>query len=260
MTSTDHATPDPVRLNRYLAQCGLGSRRSVERLIAAGHILVNGREVTGLGGSVLPGVDTVVYKGKTLTNVRAFEYYAYHKPAGIIVTKADPEGRETVFDAIARDCSVDVRHLNYVGRLDVNSEGLLLFTNDGAMIHGLTHPRFRIKKVYLVKVDRPVDAAHTALMLGDGVVSEGQTLHAGAVRRVDDGPGQGIWYEVTLYEGKNRQVRRMFDAFGYAIARLVRIQFGSVRLGELQPCSVRHLTAREIAALTATGFPAQKRR
>jgi pseudouridine synthase len=244
-----------IRLNRYLAQCGLGSRRSVERLISSGHIFLNGAKVTSLGTTLDPAADTVVYKGKTLNAVRRLEYFAYHKPAGVIVTKADPEGRETVFDAVAKDNGIDVRHCNYVGRLDVNSEGLLLITNDGSLIHGLTHPRFQIKKVYLVKVDRAIDPEHAGQMEKTGIESEGQTLHAGAVRRIAQGPDSGIWYEITLYEGKNRQIRRMLDVFGYTILRLVRIQFGSVKLVDLKPCAIRPLTTREIASLAATGYP-----
>ena len=247
-----------IRLNRYLAQCGLGSRRSVEQLIVSGHVLVNGQKVTTLGTSIDPATDQVAYQGKTIKVIRSHEYFAYHKPAGTIVTKSDPEGRETVFDAIEKDCHLDVRHCNHVGRLDVNSEGLLLLTNDGNLLHALTHPRFQIKKVYLVKIDRAMSAEHIAIMKNPGVESEGQMLRAGEVSLVRNAPDSGFWYEMVLYEGKNRQIRRMLDSFGYTIHRLVRSQFGGVKLADLKPCALRHLTPREVASLAATGYPVKR--
>jgi 23S rRNA pseudouridine2605 synthase len=240
-----------IRLNRYLAQCGLGARRKCDELIKSGHVLVNGEKVTELGTKVAPD-DRVEYRGKTVTQVRRLEYWAYHKPPGVIVTKEDPQGRTTVFQALLQG-GFDARHLNYVGRLDYVSEGILLFTNDGLLIHCITHPRYQIKKVYNVQINRPL-ANFDAEKLRDGIESEEQVLHAGAVKKIN-GPTGGNWYEVDLYEGKNRQLRRMFEALNYQIVRLRRTRFGSVRLDDLAVGAIRPLTPREIAGLKSAGFP-----
>ncbi len=171
-----------------------------------------------------------------------------------MVTASDPEGRTTVYDALSAN-GRDVRHLRHVGRLDYQSEGLLLLTNDGELIHALTHPRFHIKKVYHVKVERRL-AAEEITMLLDGVVSEGQRLHAGSVRQlsVPEADRKQYWYELELFEGKNRQLRRMFEALSILVGRIRRVQFGSVKLGNLLPGEVRPLTEKEIAALRNTGY------
>jgi 23S rRNA pseudouridine2605 synthase len=241
----------PVRLNKYLAACGMGSRRTCDGIIASGHIYINGTKVTELGTKVSMG-DRVEYMGKVLEPVLAFRYIAYHKPQSIIVTKHDPEGRTTVFDAL-KEIGCDAGGLNYVGRLDVASEGLLLLTNDGGLIHALTHPRYHIKKVYNVRTDKALAAADLAVMTKEGIESEGQVLRAGAIEEI---PGAGQWwYRIDLYEGRNRQIRRMFEALGYRVGRIRRIQFASVKLGDLAAGDVRELTGREVSALRAAGFP-----
>jgi 23S rRNA pseudouridine2605 synthase len=247
-----NGTPS-IRLNRYLAKCGLGSRRSVEQLITGGKILVNGRKVTELSTTVVRGRDKVEYRGKHVEPVRELEYLAYHKPKGTVTTRSDPEGRKTVYDAIRERTGRDVSHLRHVGRLDLNSEGLLLLSNDGDLIHALTHPRYHVKKVYHVRISRPMHGADIEQMKGAGVESEGVILHAGSVRRLPE--TQGHWYEVALFEGKNRQIRRMFEALSYNVLRLRRVQFGVVRLGELPTGSVRALDEREIAGLKNLGYP-----
>ncbi len=246
----------PVRINRYLAQCGLGSRRACERLVTAGRVYLNGRRITDLATTVDPSRDTVEYKGKELRPVRRLEYVAYHKPAGPVVTRRDPQGRQTVYDDIATTTRRDVGHLRYVGRLDRDSEGLLLLTNDGDLVHALTHPRFHVKKIYHVRTDRPLEPRHGRTMVDDGVVSAGDRLHAGRVVALEmEAAGKRrFWYEVHLYEGKNRQIRRMFEAFGYRVERLIRVRFSSVKLGDLPPHRVRPLTEREIKALRNVGY------
>ncbi|NLD98626.1 MAG: rRNA pseudouridine synthase, partial [Fibrobacter sp.] len=141
-----------VRLNRFLAQCGLGSRRKADELISGGNVFVNGKKIVELGMKINPAIDKVEYHGNVVKPFRALEYIAYYKPRNVVVTKNDPEKRETVYDAL-RKSGYEVDYLNYIGRLDFTSEGLLLLTNDGELIHALTHPRFHIKKVYMVKVD-----------------------------------------------------------------------------------------------------------
>jgi len=244
-----------VRLNRYLAQCGLGSRRAVERLIVAGHVYVNGQKVRSLGTVVNPGTDTVEYRGQKLVAVRPLEHYAYHKPPGPVVTRFDPHEDRTIYTELQSSTGRDMGHLKYVGRLDRESEGLLLLTSDGSLVHALTHPRFHVKKVYLAWVSRAITADETQRLEQDGVESEGQVLRAGSIRSARGPAGEnGIWYEVVLFEGKKRQVRRMFEALGVSVRRLVRTQFGSVRLGDLAPGAIRPLTERELAGLRNTGY------
>jgi 23S rRNA pseudouridine2605 synthase len=240
------------RLNKYLARCGLGSRRSCDSLIAGGRIYVNDAKVTELGTKVAIGKDRVAYLGRSLEPVMEHRYIAYHKPQTIIVTKNDPEGRITVFDAL-RQGGCDVSGLNYVGRLDVASEGLLLLTNDGSIIHALTHPRYHIKKVYDVQVNRKLSAGDISTMTGPGIESEGQILRAGDV--LDTGADGRFWYRVDLYEGKKRQIRRMFESLGCSVLRLRRIQFAAVKLDGLASGAFRELTSREVAMLRSAGFP-----
>jgi 23S rRNA pseudouridine2605 synthase len=242
-----------LRLNRYCAMCGLGSRRSCDTLIAAGRILVNGKKSSELGVKIDPAVDKVEYNGRLVASVKPSQYMAYHKPAGIIVTKADPEGRVTIYDALKRE-GHDISDLKYIGRLDFNSEGLLLLSNDGNLIHALTHPRYHIKKVYEVCIDRMLAANDAHIMAEDGIESEGQILRVGAISAMNLKTSSGHWYAIDLYEGKKRQIRRIFEALGYTVVRLKRVQFASVKIGDLQPGKARMLTEREIAALLAAGF------
>jgi len=241
---------EQLRINRYLAQCGLGSRRKCDELVESGHIFINGEKVTELGAKV-SSKDKVEYKGKTLRPVKRLEYWAYFKPRQIMVTKDDPEGRPTIYDVLRRD-GLDADLLKYVGRLDYLSEGLLLLTNDGDLIHALTHPRFRIKKVYLVRTGRLLENQEISKLI-DGIESEGQLLRAAAVNPVDIKDEQ-CWYEVTLFEGKNRQIRRMFEGIGHEVRKLRRTAFGSVKLGEMRTGEFRELTPREIGGLKNAGF------
>lgn len=247
-----------VRLNRYLAQCGFQSRRKADELIRGGHVYVNGNRVTEMGISVTEGSDIVEIHGKIVRPVHVLEYYALNKPREVMVTSSDPEGRVTVYD-VFRNAGVIADHLKYVGRLDYQSEGLLLFTNDGELIHAVTHPRYSIKKVYHVKVNRKLTDEEIELFRG-GVESLGQLLRAGDVREIsqpmDD--RKQFWYEIDLYEGRNRQVRRMMDTVGVQVGRLRRIRFGCVKLDDLPSGAVRKLTEKEIAGLGAAGYPVKK--
>ena len=171
------------------------------------------------------------------------------------MTNSDPQGRPTVFDALAR-LGYDTNGLRYIGRLDFNSEGLLILTSDGALVHALTHPRYHIKKVYEVCIDKRMPVAHGRKMVEEGVESEGQLLRAGCVIAMNLATTEGHWYRVDLYEGKKRQIRRMFEGLGFAIVRLKRVQFASVKLEGLAAGAARRLTDRETAALMAAGYAA----
>lgn len=244
-----------VRINKFLAQCGLGSRRECDKKISAGHISVNGKIVTELGLKIDSENDIVLYDGKSVEQVNKKYYIAYHKKPGTVATKSDPEKRETVFDALQKE-GLDASILNYIGRLDMYSEGLLLFTNDGELIHALTHPKFHIKKVYLISTDKKLSENDITKMVEEGIEDDGQLLRAGAIRAKDD--LKGNWVEVDLYEGKNRQIRRMFAAVGYTILKLKRIQFGGVKLRDLPAGKYRELQEREIKNLKSNGFSAKK--
>lgn len=247
-----------IRLNRYLAQCGLGSRRQCDELISAGRILVNGKKVLVLGMKIDPAQDRIDYNGKKVREIRKLEYVAYHKSKGTLVTAKDPKKRKTIYDEIKRS-GYNADHLKYIGRLDRDSEGLLILTNDGDMIHALTHPRFHIKKVYQIRINKKVSENDAEVMVKDGVMSEGERLHAGAVRRiVSKADLNNFWYEIDLYEGKNRQIRRMFSALGYDVLRLKRTQFSSIKLKNLPRGKFRDLNEREIKALKNRGYQKKK--
>jgi len=243
-----------IRLNRYLASCGIGSRRACDELIEAGRVSINGKKVDELGVKVIPERDIVEYRGEVVSPILGKRYLVYHKSRGVIVTKNDPEGRITVFDVLGKH-GISTVGVNYVGRLDVNSEGVLLLTNDGDLIHRLTHPRYHIKKVYDVRVNKKLTPEHISRMKVDGVESDGELLHAGDIvecteRQTDD----SVWYRVDLYEGKNRQIRRMFSALGYDVMRLIRITFGPIHLQTLPVDGFRELTFAELGALRAAGY------
>jgi pseudouridine synthase len=251
--------PTRIRLNRYLSQCGLGSRRRCDRLIRAGCISVNGKKIAELGVKVNPCTDTVFVRGRTVGRVRALEYIAYHKSKGTIVSASDERGRKTIYDGLKKS-GCDAAHLKYVGRLDRNSEGLLLLTNDGDLVHALTHPRFEIKKVYTVRTDKPLEKEHISTMTVEGIRSEGHMLHAAKIRPLEAGKASGQhWCEVVLYEGKNRQIRRMFESLGYEILRLKRVQFGVIKLGNLRRGAQRRLSAREVLGLKRLGWHKAKK-
>jgi 23S rRNA pseudouridine2605 synthase len=251
---TDISNPeDFIRLNRFCARCGLGSRRSCDTLIVSGKISVNGKRVTELGTKINPVSDNVEYEGKILKPGGSYRYLAYHKPRGVMVTKSDPEGRATIYEALRiAGCNAD--GLNYVGRLDFNSEGLILLTNDGDLIHALTHPRYQIKKMYEVRSNKKLAIDDAQAMITEGVASEDQVLFAGDIHEINTNVQGEHWYEIVLYEGKQRQVRRMFEALGYQVVRLKRTQFASVKLGPLPLGAVRPLTEKEISALLAAGW------
>lgn len=244
-----------IRLNRYLAQCGIGSRRECDALIAQGKIFINGTKVTLLGTKIIPNSVMIEYQGKGIKRQLKLEYLVYHKAKGTIVSKNDPQGRETIFTALKKG-GFNAEHLNYVGRLDRNSEGLLLLTNDGEMIHALTHPRYHIKKVYRVRINTRLEPNQLKDLIRQGIVSEGQNLRVSAICELTGKhKPEGIWYEIVLHEGKNRQIRRIFEYLGYRIIRLKRVQFSAVKLANLKRGAFRSLTDQEIKALKSKGYP-----
>ena len=239
------------RLQKYLARCGVASRRHAEELIVAGAVSVNGRVVRELGVRVDAESDVVRVRGERVRPESRLLYLLLNKPAGVVTTVTDPEGRPVVLDLLPRQWR-DQR-VYPVGRLDRYTEGLLLLTNDGALALRLTHPRYALTKEYHALVRGRPDAEALA-RFEHGMQLPGETRPTAPARAWLLGPGDDpatTWVAAELHEGRNRQVRRMFDALGYHVVRLRRVRVGPLALGDLGPGEARLLTARELAALRA---------
>jgi 23S rRNA pseudouridine2605 synthase len=235
-----------MRLQRALAQAGVASRRAAERLIEEGRVRVDGK-VAALGSKVDPERQAITVNGRRV-RAQARRWLAFHKPLGVVTTASDEAGRRTVLDFIANPAG-----LTYVGRLDANTTGLLILTNDGEAVHRLTHPRYRIPRHYTALVHgRPLEEIAEAVKAR--VLIDGRPVVTSEVRVRPGREGRSI-LDVTLTEGRNRIVRRWCEALGLRVERLARISYGPVRLGDLEPGESRPLTEREIAALyRATGL------
>jgi len=231
-----------VRLQKYLAEAGVASRRASEELVRGGRVQVNGKVVRALGSKVDPGRDEVTVNGKPARPKRKL-YVALNKPRGYVCSRKDERGRGTVYDLLPREWA----NLFTVGRLDYDSEGLIFLTNDGVFSLQLAHPRYGILKKYLVGIDGRADPGAVE-KLRQGVLDQGERLRARAIR-VHHSGRSGSLVEVDLTEGRNREVRRMFGALGFRVRRLQRIQIGPIRLGELLPGRWRTLTDSEIKTL-----------
>jgi 23S rRNA pseudouridine2605 synthase len=235
--------PGGERLQKVLAQAGLGSRRACEDLIEAGRVEVNG-EVATLGRRVDPEHDRVTVDGVTIPVRPGLVYYLLNKPNKVMTTGHDPEGRPTVVDLVPAEPRVFP-----VGRLDWDTEGLLLLTNDGPLAHGLTHPSQGVPKTYLAEVVG-VPGRVALRRLREGVdLDDGRTAPAKA--RLAQTTPTGAALEIVIHEGRNRQVRRMCEAVGHPVRRLVRTRFGPLRDHSLAPGQWRPLTQAEIRALYA---------
>lgn len=232
-----------MRLQKYLASCGVASRRAAEKMITEGRISVNGTVVTELGTQVDENADTVQVDGETVRPEAEKHYIAYNKPVGEVTTASDPEGRDTVMDRF-RDYPV---RLFPVGRLDYDSEGLLLLTNDGDLMNRLLHPSFEIKKSYLTRVSNFVTDEEIR-SLRKGVMIDGRLTSPAEVRMIRH-DAFSTELLITIHEGRNRQVRKMIEAVGHQVVRLKRVRFGPVELGDLPSGMWRKLTEAEIAKL-----------
>jgi 23S rRNA pseudouridine2605 synthase len=238
--------PQGERIQKVLARAGIASRRAIEEMIVRGRIRVNGGRVE-LGRRIDVSKDLVEVDGSRVPLSADLVYYLMNKPPGVVTTADDDEGRETVIDLLD---DVDVR-VYPVGRLDLDSEGALLLTNDGDLALRLTHPRFGVSKTYLAEVegsvkDRTVRQIARGVELDDGVTGPAQA------RLVDRGPG-GTLIEISVSEGRNRQVRRMLESVGHPVRRLVRIAIGPLMLGRLKPATYRRLKPEEVRELYRAG-------
>ena len=235
------------RVQKVLADQGICSRREAERLIAADKVKVNGHPV-GLGDKMDPDYDKVAIDGQTVRIVRKrqYTYIMLHKPRGFLTTRSDDRGRKTVMDLVSDVPAM----LRPVGRLDKDSEGLLLMTNDGAFAQAVTHPSGGISKLYRVTVQPRADEAQLLKMSSGVVLDDGTKTMPCAINVVTDEPGRTVM-EMTLKEGKNREIRRMCEAVGLEVVRLKRNAEGVVKLGMLKPGTYRELTKAEVNGLRA---------
>ncbi|MBF0145411.1 MAG: rRNA pseudouridine synthase [Magnetococcales bacterium] len=241
---------EPMRLQKWLAQAGLCSRREGERWIGSGRVAVNGQVVTQPGSLVAPG-DRVMVDGHPIAAKKGNRrvIVALNKPPSVLCTRHDPEGRQTIFDLL-KDIP---ERLIYVGRLDINSEGLVLCTDDGDLVHRLTHPSARIPRRYRVRVHGRISEA-TLKQLRQGVVlDDGPTGPLDIV--VDRDTSANNWLTMTLHEGRNRIIRRIFDTLDMKVSRLIRVAFGPVALGELARGHWRYLSEWEGRQLLADPIP-----
>jgi 23S rRNA pseudouridine2605 synthase len=230
-----------VRLQKYLADCGLGSRRFCEQLITAGRVSVDGETVTELGTKV-DSSQNVVCNGKRVAR-EASVTILLNKPPKIICTSNDPQGRTTVLDLLE-----DLPERVYtVGRLDFMSEGLIIVTNDGELAHALMHPRHHVEKVYKVWIDSPL-GYHQLQKMKRGIPNGGETLR---VLDIDEGVStrRGVEYTITLGEGKNRHIRRLMEHFNKKVFRLMRISIGPIRMDDLNPGEWRFAKPAELKLL-----------
>ena len=238
------------RVQKLLAAAGLCSRRTAEEWIAAGRVTVNG-QAAHIGDKADPETDTVAVDGRPVGRAAGHVYIMLHKPRGYVTTLSDERGRRTAAELV-KDCGVRVYP---VGRLDMDSEGLLLFTNDGDFANALMHPRHEVKKTYETWVTGYVPGAE--IRLSRPICLDGYTIRPPKVQLIGS-QGQKARFRITIHEGRNRQVRRMCEAAGMTVTRLKRIQEGTLRLGDLPLGKWRFLTEDEKESLLGADFKRKK--
>jgi len=247
-----------MRLNKFLAHAGVASRRAADKLIAAGRVQVNGKVVREMGVQIDPNKDRVLVDGKPV-NARSekerFTYLLLNKPRGVITSRKDPEGRKTILDLIP----AKFHHLHPVGRLDYQSEGLVLLTDDGDLTQRLSHPSYQHEKEYWVLVSGPVPNV-TLYKFRKGVELEDGIAHA-RVRRMGKIPPEqrfwikpdpkGTWLAFIITEGRNRQIRRMCEAVNLHVRRLVRVRIDAIHIGDIKPGHWRMASKKQLKAINA---------
>jgi 23S rRNA pseudouridine2605 synthase len=230
------------RLQKFLSQAGIASRRAGEQVILAGRVSVNGEVVAQLGAKVDPDHDRVTVDGQPV-RVKRKIYLALNKPRGLVCSHKDELGRPTVYELLPKEWA----HLHSVGRLDFNSEGLLFLTNDGQFSLHLTHPRYGVHKKYVATVEGRVEPSMLRKFT-EGISYEGERFKAEKARLLSSSSSHSV-IELDLAEGKYREVRRLFESQGRVVKRLLRVQVGKIKLGELRPGKWRTLTPVEIKSL-----------
>ncbi len=241
------------RLQKILAQAGYGSRRACEEFIITGRVSVNGKAAV-LGQKADPAVDTVTLDGKALAKREALVYIALYKPRNVLSAAEGQDDRKTVRDLIPVE-----GHLYPVGRLDFDSEGLILMTNDGELTNKLTHPRYGHEKEYRVLLARRPDSEQLAAWRRGVVLTDGDRTQPAFVNFLS-ASGKGAWIRVVMGEGKKRQIREVGKLLGLPVVRIIRTRIGTLKLGDLKPREWRHLTGDEVNALMGKGVPAKERK
>ncbi len=226
-----------VRLQKFMADCGVASRRACEALIDEGRVKVNGKIVKAQGVKIDPINTKVEVDNELISSTKTKTYLAFNKPAGILSTMSDPEGRPSLQDFFGSWPD----RLFHVGRLDKESEGLIILTNDGQWAHESTHPSFGVEKTYLVQTEEPISRSAFQNLVEGVELDDGLAKPISVARR-------GAMIEVVIHEGRNQIVRRMFDALGYPVERLIRTAIGSIKLGELPPGKWRSLNSVELVS------------
>ncbi|ALG08161.1 pseudouridine synthase [Kibdelosporangium phytohabitans] len=240
-------SPEGVRLQKVLSKAGVASRRAAEDLIAEGRVSVDGEVVREFGRRVDPRNAVIHVDGVRVVLSEDLVYLAFNKPLGVHTTMTDDRGRPCVGDYVHKYERNANAGLFHVGRLDADTEGLLLLTNDGDLGHRLTHPSYEVPKTYVAEVPGPI-GRDLGKQLKEGVELDDGWVRADAFRLVDSMPGKAM-VEIVLHEGRNRIVRRMLDRVGHPVDRLVRTAFGDIRLGNQRPGTMRALNRNEIGAL-----------
>jgi 23S rRNA pseudouridine2605 synthase len=235
-----------IRLNKIIADAGVASRRAADQLILEGRVSVDGKVISELGNKFDPEISEIKVDGESLINNKSKTYLAFNKPSGVISTMSDPEGRRTLGDFF-KDRKDRLYH---VGRLDKDSEGLILLTNDGELAHRATHPSYGLEKKYLVEIEGEFnkhlsDQLLQGVRLEDGLARAVKVVHTRAVSR------NHHWVEITIHEGRYHIIRRLIESLGLKVLRLIRVEFGPISLGEMKPGRHRVLNSQEITNLFA---------
>ena len=231
-----------IRLNKFLAQAGIASRRKCDELILQGKVKVNDKVESGLGKVINENKDKVTFEGKPVTVAKSFVYLKMNKPKGYVCSASDEHGRKTVYDLLDRN-----ERLFTIGRLDYDTEGLLLFTNDGDFANKLAHPRNEVKKIYVARISGEIKESELAVLRA-GVVLKDETLPSAKVEHAGNGKGF-TKLKITIDEGKNHQIKKMFEGIGRELLFLKRVQIGEVKLGGLSRGETKELTKEEINTL-----------
>jgi 23S rRNA pseudouridine2605 synthase len=240
--------PVKLRINQFLAKCGLGSRRSVEKFIAEGRISINDSVLHNLAKQVDPEHDRICVDGVPLYIDRELLYYQYYKPVGVVTSFSDPHAEKTLRDELPEL----PENVNYVGRLDQDSEGLLIFTNDGDLIQQLTHPSKHVPKTYWVQVSKQLSQSALERFRTGIELEEGMTAEA-KIKPMDRNSAEN-WYEVILYQGWKRQIRRMFDVLDTNVIRLIRMRIANISVDRLKPGELRLLSKSQISYLKKIAY------
>ncbi len=245
---TDETEKKGERIAKAIARAGVCSRRDAERRIAEGRVILNG-EVLATPAVVVTEKDDILVDGSPLPNREHTRVWRYHKPAGLVTSHKDPEGRKTVFESLPGD----LPRVISVGRLDLNSEGLLLLTNDGAFAREMEHPAKGWVRRYRVRIHGKM----TPQIIGElaaGVTVDG-VRYAGVQVVLDKEQGSNAWLTVSLKEGKNREIRRLMEHFGFQVTRLIRIAYGPFQLGNLEPRQADEINGKTLLEQLGTAFP-----